>query len=293
MSEVFCDHLSVTTPLDEWESIRQDLAPVFDSIGAALEYDSEGDTLWRAGTGTCKAKRYGLVTLLSATGAFLAGLRAAEMFGSYLATLGSRPHSVTRLDASLDVKQDAAPVIAALVGKVSSETGLRVTRKRVRPADCSRFVHRREDGQDTGTVYLGPKDADVRPCIYDKRQERLDKGLCDVGPLTRYECRIRKGMSPTLADAYGPAAIFWRFMGDVLPVPANAPTWSPSDTGFVLPVRIPDNAAQRLVRRLDASTDLRDMIRLAREVGPFGLSFLQSRIAALYGHPVPEVASVA
>lgn len=293
MTEVFCDHLSVTTPVDDWPSMRAELAPVFDSIGAALEYDTDGESLWRAGTGTCKAKRYGLVTMLSATGAFLAGLRAAEFFGAYLATIGSHPHSVTRLDASMDVKQDTAPVIAALVDKVASEEGLRVTRKRVRPADCSRFVHRRADGQDTGTVYLGPKDADVRPCIYDKQQERLDKGLCDVGPLTRYECRIRKGMGPTLRDAYEPTAIFWRFMGEVLPVPANAPTWASSEVGFVLPVRVVDNPAQRLVRRLDASTDLRDMLRLAHEVGPFGLSFLQARIAELYGHQAIEVAAVA
>lgn len=293
MTEVFCDHLSVTTPVDDWPAMRDDLAPIFDSIGASLEYDTDGESLWRTGTGTCKAKRYGLVTMLSATGAFLVGLRAADFFGAYLLAIGSHPHSVTRLDASMDVKQDTAPVIAAVVDKVASEEGLRVTRKRVRPADCSRFVHRRADGQDTGTVYLGPKDADVRPCIYDKQQERLDKGLCDVGPLTRFECRIRKGMGPTLRDAYEPTAIFWRFMGEVLPVPANAPTWASSEVGFVLPTRVMDNAAQRLVRRLDASADLRDMIRLAREVGPFGLSFLQSRIAELYGHQAIEVAAVA
>lgn len=292
MTDVFTDHLSITTPVDDWPAMRDDVLPMFDSIGACLEYDKDGESLWRSGSGTCKAQRRGLVTMLSATGAFLVGLRAAEMFGAYLAAIGSHRHRVTRLDASMDVKCDAALVIAALVDKVESDIGLHVTRKRVLPGDCSRFVHRRPDGLDTGTVYLGPANADVRPCIYDKRQERIDKGLCDVGPLARFECRIKKGMGPTLRDAFEPTAIFWRFMGDVLPTPANAPKWSASQVGFVLPVRVLDNPAQRLVKRLDSSTDLRDMIRLAREVGPFGLSFLQSRIADLYGHQVIELAAV-
>lgn len=293
MTEVFTDHLSVTTPMDDWAAMRESVSPLFDSIGAGVEFDTDSETLWRAGTGTCRAKRYGMVMMLSATGSFLAGLRVKAILDEYLATLGQHRHSVTRLDASLDLPVDASPVIAALVAKVSSDEGLRITRKRVRPDDCTRFVHVRADGQDTGTAYLGPKDADVRPCIYDKRQERLDKGLCDVGPLTRFECRIRKGMGPSLHDASRPTAIFWRFMGDVLPRPANAPVWSPAEVGFVLPARVGLNATERLLRRLEFSADLRDMLKLAHEVGPYGLSFFQSQVAKLYSEHSPAVARVA
>lgn len=303
MSDVFCDHLSISMPVEEWDAFRQEVAPLFDMIGARVEFDqqdSRGESrlvLWHASPGTCRAERKGLVMWVSATGAFLAGLRCARIFQSYLATIGSRPHRVTRLDASLDRKEDAAPVLARLVDQVFSDEGLHVTRKRVKSSDATTVMTRRQDGQNTGTLYLGPKHADVRPCIYDKRDERIKAGLPDVGPLTRYECRIRSGVGPTLRDAAQPEAIFWHFMGEVLPVPPEAPVWTRHAEGFELvrpPAALP---AARLLRRVESSDDLRDMVRLAIEVGPYGLSLLQGAIAKLHASvdesaPV-EVAHVA
>lgn len=296
MSDVFCDHLTFSTPVDEWESFRLAASPLFDTIGAQVEYETDRATLWRAGSGTCRAERKGLVMVVSATGAFLAGLRCARLFREYLSTISVRPHRVTRLDASLDRAEDTAPVLADLVRKVSSPDGLHVTRKRVKPGSCTRYVTQRADGLDTGSVYLGPVNADVRPVVYDKRKERTDAGLPDVGPLTRYECRVRSGVGPSLYDADRPAALFWHFMGDVLPVPVDAPAWSSHAEGFVLVRSPPPLPAARLLRRLDASADLLAIVRLAVQVGPSGLALLQSEIAKLYrwaerGAGVPPAAT--
>lgn len=282
MTSVFCDHLTFSTPVDEWESFREDAGPLFDMIGAQVEIDTDRMTQWRAGNGTCRASRVGLVMVVSATGTFLAGLRCAKIFRDYLSTISTRPHRVTRLDASLDQPHDTAPVLADLVRKVSSSEGLHVTRKRIKPEACTRYVTQRSDGQDTGSVYLGPVNADVRPVVYDKRKERMDAGLPDVGPLTRYECRVRSGVGPSLYDADQPTAIFWHFMQDILPVPVDAPTWSPHAEGFALVRPPPPLPTARLLRRVDASADLKDIVRLAGELGPYGLTLLQAEIAKIY-----------
>lgn len=279
---VFCDHLTCSMPLADWEEFRQEAAPLFDMIGAQVDYDSERQVQWRAGKGTCRATRVNSVWVISATGAFLAGLRCLRIFSQYLATIASHPHRVTRLDASLDLKHDTPQVLAKLVQQASSSEGLHVTRKRIKPQDCTRYVTQRADGLDTGSVYLGPVNADVRPVVYDKRKEQLDAGMQDLGPLTRYECRIRSGVGPSLRDAAEPTSIFWHFMGEVLDKPADAPEWTPHGLGFDVLRSPPALPAARLLRRLDASEDLRDLLRLAREVGPYGLSLMQGQIAKLY-----------
>ena len=270
-------------PADEWEQFREEASPLFDMIGAQLDYANDRQVQWRAGNGTCRASRVNAVWVISATGAFLAGLRCVKIFNQYLATFASHPHRVTRLDASLDQPHDTPPVLAELVRKASSDDGLHVTRKRIKPQDCTRYVTQRSDGLDTGSVYLGPVNADVRPVVYDKRKERLDSGLPDVGPLTRYECRIRSGVGPSLRDAAEPTAIFWHFMGEVLPKPADAPEWSPWAQGFDVVRAPPALPAARLLSRVGASEDVRDLLRLAREVGPYGLALLQGELAKLYG----------
>lgn len=284
IGDVFCDHLTTTIPADDWDALRAELSPLFDAIGAAVEFDTDRMIQWRAGAGTCRAARVGAVVALSATGAFLAGLRCARIFNDYVASIGAHPHRVTRLDASRDVPCDTAPVLAALTEKVSSAEGVHVTRKRVKPEDCTRYVSRRPDGQDTGSLYLGPKHADVRPVIYDKRKERIDAGLADVGPLTRYELRVRSGVGPSLRDACEPGPLFWHFMApDVLGLPEGIAAWTPHGEGFALERREPPLPAARLVRRVEASADVAALLALADEVGPGGFDFLVSQLRKLHG----------
>lgn len=279
MSEVFCDFVSTTFNGVHWPEVRAQLEPSLDAVGARLDVDAESLTLWRADEGTVNAKRVGPVTAVSASGSMLAGLRAANVFGKFLATLASVPHNVTRVDAALDIPEDTPPVIERLVNRVSSSEGIALTRKRVRPEHATRFVTRRSDGLDTGTLYIGAKTAEVRARIYDKRQERMARNLPDNGPLTRYEVQVRGGVGPTLRDALDPESLFWHFMApDVLQRPDHVAPWVSHAIGFE--VDWPDDLtpAQRLVRRLDASADVVALLRLAHQVGPGGFDFLVSRL---------------
>lgn len=284
MAEPFCDFVQVTVPADGWRDVHDAVRPVLDSVGLQVEHaDDMGNALWRAaGEGTVKSKRYGAVVALGASGAVLAGLRLAGLLGTYLAELAARPHRVTRLDLTLDVVEDTAPVIERLVDGVASPEGLALSRKRLLAKHCTRLVHRRADGRDTGTVYLGSAQADVRMCVYDKREERLARDLPDIGPLTRYELRLREGTGITLRDAAVPSAAFWHYVSPaVLPRPVGVPEWGAHGSGFELERADVPLPAQRLIRRVQASADLPALLRLADECGPFGRAMLFAEIGKL------------
>lgn len=285
---VFCDYVQVTFPVDCWPDARQAVEPVLDSIGMQVEVNDErgGNVLWRGGDGTVKAKRIGAVVALGASGAVIAGLRMAGLLHRYLAEVGAQPHRVTRLDVSLDVVERTPPVIERIASAVISPDGLALSRKRVSPKNCTRYVSRTAQGEDTGTIYVGSAQADVRLCLYDKQQERIDKGLPDVGhPLTRYELRLRGGTGVTLRDAAEPEAVFWHYASPaVLPRPAGCADWAPHGTGFVLDARDLPLPAERLRRRIEKSADAAALVRLADSVGPYGFALLCSELRKLVAH---------
>lgn len=284
MSDPFCDAVAVTTPEEEWHALQGEVLEHLDAIGMSVDFQRESVTVWRTpdGFGTVKAERRNGVRAISASGAVCAGLRAAGRFAAYLATLGARPHRVTRVDASLDVQEDAPPVLdeAARKGRAGA---VALTRKSVRPKDVTTFLAPRADGVLTGTAYFGTKDADVRLAMYDKRQERMDKGLMDVGPLTRYELRLRAGTGVTLSDAYSPREVFWHFMpACLLSPPEGVAEWVAGGTGFDVERVEPLSPAERLRRRVVDSADVIALTRLAIEVGPNGLDMLLSSVRSVY-----------
>lgn len=277
--DVFCDFVGVTFDQSSWPDVRQAIEPCLQSIGAQVDYDEDGSTLWRSGDGTIKAKRYGTVMSLGASGVACAALRFANVFGNYLAAIGSSPHTVTRLDASRDVPEDTPPVIDAIVAKSVAPDGLSLTRKRVNPRDVTRLVARRHDGLDTGTCYVGSRNAEVRAAVYDKREERMTRGLADIGPLTRYELRLKSGVGVTLRDALEPTNVFWHFMSPaILPTPADAVPWVSNAIGFQVDWPSPPLPAERLRRRVQSSAEVAALLRLADEVGPLGFQFLVSEL---------------
>jgi len=282
-TEVFCDFLSITTPHDDWSKLQGELDPLFDLTGASVDLKGSNVSIHRLGEGTCKQLRRGSVCSISATGAFLTALRAVNSFRGYLAALSTVPHRVTRLDATMDVREDAAPVIRALTAAVNCPDGLSVTRKRLKRADCTRYLTTRDDGQESGTLYLGQTRADVRPVVYDKQLERQSKGYPDPGPLTRYECRVRSRVGPTLRDADNPTALFWHLMSPaILPRPPSTPPWSSCAEGYVLPPMEQTTAAARLVRRVETSPDIEALLLLTHGVGEEGLPLLLRTLRRLH-----------
>lgn len=290
MGKAHCDFLGVTVANEDWPAVKQGIQGPLDVLGAALEFDADNASLWRTSDrGTVKAQRYGPVTSISASGAVLAGLRAFKVMGAYLAALGAVPHRVTRLDAAHDRPEPTAPVLVRLVEKAHTEAGLSLTRKRILPRHVTRLVTRGVDGLDTGTCYLGSRSAEVRACVYDKRQERLDRGLPDVGPLTRYELRLKSKVGATLRDAADPTSLFWHFMApDVLDRPEGVEPWEAQGEGFSIDWPELPLPAARLRRRLENSPDVRALLRLANESGPGGFDFLVSELKKLHDQRVWE-----
>ena len=294
----FCDALTVTFPDDYWHQVRQAILPELDAIGMGVEVDVQRLVLWRApgGAGVVRAEVVNAVRVLSISGAVCGGLRGAGRWGAMLAAIGQFPHRVTRLDATLDVAADAPPILSA-VAALARAGGLSMTRKAVRPRDVTSLLSLRDDGELSGTLYVGSRRAGVRLCLYDKRKERMDNGLLDVGPLTRYELRVGSSAGVSLRDAFSPVGLFWHFLpGEVLPCPAGVAPWAPTEGGYDLDRPEPLTPAERLYRRVQDSAELAALVKLASEF-PGGLDYLAAQVrrmgAAWGGGVSPPLTAVA
>jgi hypothetical protein len=279
---VFADAMQVTFDRADWRAIRLDLLPLLDSLGCETRVDrpSEEAGYWRAPIGgALKAERFGSVVALGASGQFLAHLRAAALLDNYLATIGTVPHKVTRLDATMDVAVDAPPVLHRLVKRARVGAGVQLTRKRILPAQVTTLLSTRLDGRLSGTAYFGSKTAPVRLCVYDKQKERVDAGVLDAPPGLRYELRLRNGLA-TLRDVSLPAPIFWHHMAGVLRRPVGVPAWSPAVDAY-RPERAVLDPDHRLRRRVEHSPDLAALVALADSL-PGGRAALFREIAWAY-----------
>lgn len=282
--EPFADFIGVTVPAGEWLDLHAELSPELEGLGMSLEVDSESVKLWRAGGdgyGTVQEKRIGQVWAIGVSGTVCAGLRAAKRMQSFLAAVAARPHRVTRLDASLDLPIDAAPVVARIAA-AGRRGELALTRKAIAPNTVETHLGLRVDGVESGTVYCGSKSAEARMVVYDKRHERISRRLPDIGDLTRFECRLRGGLGISLRDCAEPAPVFWHHVApDFLPRPDGVEAWTPGAVGFVLDRLQPPTPYARMLAVLDQSADVRRLLTLADQVGPYGLRALLARIEAM------------
>ncbi len=276
----FADFVGVTVPSEHWLDLQSEVVVELESLGMSLETSDERGSLWRSvdGRGTVKAKRYQQVWALGVSGSVCSGLRAANRFGSFLAAVAARPHRVTRLDASVDVQEDAAPVVARFIA--SGRRGdLSLTRKRIPPSSVDSYLGLRCDGVESGTVYLGPKHADVRMVVYDKRHERICRKLPDIGNLTRYELKLKSGVGISLRDCALPGPVFWHFAApDFLPRPPGVADWVAAGEGFELQRLEPFTPFQRMRMLVDSSLDMGRLLTLADQVGPYGFRSLVAMI---------------
>lgn len=296
-SAVFCDALGVTVPLDEWEALPADLTDSLNGAGLQLQHRDDGRELWATpgATGVVRLQRHGRAGVVSlyASGLALAALRAASVYSSFLHVLASRPHKVTRLDASADVACDAPPVIADVLAKGRCGT-VALTRKAVRPEDVDHWSKLRPDGRESGTVYLGSAAADVRAAVYDKRLERYANTSAewdDLPERVRYELRVRNGL-PTLGDAYCPAPLFFQHMSpSLVPRPEGVVERVHNGFGFEIDRPEPALPAARLKSRTETSADLGALCVLASRDGAGGLAFLLTLVRVRYEREVARAAS--
>ena len=284
LSRPVCDYLTVTVPRGLGPlMLRQLSSLVSECVGVVcLDADRLAPVWGFPARGRLAYKPYGRVGVFSASGSALSALRSAGVFGEYLRLLSSEgPHRVTRLDAALDVVTPTWPILRKLYRKVR-QNGIRLSKKactgRLISGPCV-------DGGETGTLYLGKKTAEVHAKVYDKRQERLDKGYSDPGVLTRYEVTVCTQFQPSLKDAWHPEALFWRFMApDVLPKPSGITLWTGSGEGYELPKRETEDSEalqyKRLLKRLTESSELKNLCEMVLDV-PHGYQALRTALRKL------------
>lgn len=294
-SAVFCDALTVTTPLEEWESLPGDMTDLLNASSMQLSYRDDGRELWETpdDTGIVRFQRHGKARVVSvhASGRALARLRSAKLFAEYLHVLASRPHKVTRIDVSADVACDAPAVLADVLDR--GRSGLvSLTRKAVHREAVEFWNSLRPDGRESGTIYLNKK-ADVGACIYDKRLERYNKTPAewdDLDERLRYELRVTNGL-PTLGDAYCPAPLFFQHMSpSLVPRPDGVAERVHNGFGFSIERSPPPLPAARLKSRAETSADLGALCVLAARDGAGGLPFLLSLVRARYDREVARAA---
>jgi hypothetical protein len=113
--------------------------------------------------------------------------------------------------------------------------------------------------------------------VYDKREERISRGLPDIGNLLRYELRLRNQAGITLRDCAEPSGVFWHYASpDFLQAPPDVSPWLPFGSGFTPTAAEPVLPAVRLQRRVEDSAEVGALLDLARKVGPRGFAFLVS-----------------
>lgn len=272
---VFCDWLDVTfAPTDA-------PYPAINRLLMAAGFDCDagsrpGSYVYRhdsAPGGTLVYQPMRQSIRFSASGSICALMRSIGIWGDYLSELSSSPHSVTRLDAAVDLAMDGADLVDSMRRKhVSGSVSL--SRKSVA---TSTVLGTRPDGRETGTWYAGKlTKARFTARVYDKAWERLCRASIVVPPCARVEVTAKGGDSgATLRDAEQPAGLFWHIAAPaLLKLPEGAPVWTPNrDLGWVSKPRAFDPAAV-LRRRVESAALLDALALLSDDLGPQGRSYL-------------------
>lgn len=278
-SLAFCDWLSTSHPRDAAHEVRAGLQQYLDAFGFQQEFADGKSSLHRAGHhSTLKQYTRHGVHIVSMSGKSCSYLRSLNAWGDVLAVLGSVPHRVTMLHATIDRAEHGPTAVAAVLERARLGE-ISFTRKSISAQDVRALLGTDQRGEVTGTVYIGAKHADAQGVVYDKRHERERAGEWVEECITRYELRLRSGVGVTLHDAYDPTEVFWHHAGrSLLSLPDGVQPWVPRAEGFTMPPRLTFTPAELMDRKLDASADVARLLELAAECGPHGIDLLCSRL---------------
>lgn len=258
----FCDYLTVTYSGDTGtpEEALSDFLP---SVGLLRSYVAPGYEYWcsvsfsRGKLITRKnllVKKHGSGLLVTVYGAGLEYFREHDnpsAMGDLLCILGTYRHNLTRLDIAMDLPVDTPDFFLDFLPRVS--TGLFALRRDM--LKVTRVISVRDDGLETGTVYIGKgSNARVKCTVYDKQHERLVIAGENIKPRTRIEFRIAKDFGASLFDALSPASLFWELACPKIlnNKPADIPVWTKRQ-GFT---RLPEVRKQREINHFDVLKNL-------------------------------------
>lgn len=277
----FCDWLTVTVSRDNGDAVRDAVFPVLDAAGfsCVAEGPGPGVSLHQCETqGTVRIFPQQMVLVLSASGQACAHMRSLDLWGEYLMALGTVPHRVTTLHATIELLADAPPVLEEIAARGHAGT-LALSRKVVPGHDVREYRSAGPDGRLTGTVYIGGRKARVQGVVYDKRNERWAKLGIDPGPLLRFEMRLKSDTGVTLRDAFDVSPVFYHYASPALLArPPGVVDWVGHAEGFMLPARRTFTPAELMARKLETSPDVDRLLQLAAQCGPYGLDLLVQRL---------------
>jgi len=287
-TSVFADWLDVTCSPER--SFLSDVQYALDSFGASISDASPLDNLnarakllYQLGSGTVSLQRNKYFHKIGLSGAALRHIRSLGKLDFLLGSIGSVPHSITRLDCAVDVAMDGALTFAHYEKLFSKpERYPKLTRKTVKPSYFSSI--RESDGKRTGTVNIGAyRNTKVSARIYDKQAEALDKRGEELPPTTRFELTVRKDMKPSLRDVSEPTAIFWHYMGrTLLKTPEGVPEWIPGWGGEWTMVVEKPLVYQVVKSKIETNPELIRIFELADSMSPDGRDIAINMIKRMY-----------
>lgn len=278
--DVFCDFLTVTMPRDVYPSVLSNIEPYLDRVGSSKV--TEG--LYREiDGGTLKCAFRGGIACVSASGRMLAAIRAIRLLNDFLSCFASEHHNVSSCDFALDEYVDSPAKSIARAYHLANSGQISFTRKALKPSQVKTILSKAlydDSGLDTGSLYLGRNGkSEVHACVYDKTQERFEKGFIRPGdsfkPTLRHELTISGKMGVSLKDVASPSSCFYHFYPPLLlspPIPAAEP-WIKGGIGFSV-TRSEVLPAKRLKHRVYTSPEVGGLIDLAHQCGPEGLALL-------------------
>ncbi len=293
----FCDALDVTFPADWRDGVDAALRPFLVDAGGEVAFEgtwrvprpmkdfetADQALVQRVPTVACSA--FGPVYRVSFSGGSVDRFRYDGHWASLLANLFEFPHRVTRIDATVDARVDAPPLVRFLADRARSEP-VKLGRKSVEPGHVQTWLELDARGDLTGTLYLGRPRREIRAKVYDKRHQLETLGARDPGPWLRAELTLR-AVGATFRDAVDPSAIFWNYASGFVAPPPDAPQWSTGDTGFALPPKAERDSWKLLQRRVEDWTTLQEIAALSDSLGPYGRRMLLGLIARAIGVVLP------
>lgn len=240
--------------------------PIRSDRGDGALYTAPGDR------GTVKIDQRSRFARVSCSGASCHHLRKSNAWMDYLSILSTAPHTVTRLDAALDLSIDGADLVDSM-RRMHASGSVSLGRKAIR---TSVILAVRDDGRESGTWYAGyGSKAKATAKVYDKALQMLQRFGEVIPPRGRVEVTAWKGFGATLRDAALPEAIFWHIASPaLLQAPEGVPMWQPDTDGGWTAERRELVPAQVLRSRVESSAELDALIALA-ETFEGGLPYLR------------------
>lgn len=211
------------------------------------------------------------------SGLALAHLREQSLLDNTLALLADKPHSVTRLDLTMDIIEPFNRSVRRFKRKYPKDL-CEHGKSRLR---MEYFLSR--VGKDLrGAIYFGSKKGrhDVTGIVYNKSIQANEVYGFDLPKhTTRYELRFKKRVGASLRDVTSPESLFYKHASMFgMKTPKGTPEWVSGACLPEFPKITPRTPYERLDDYLQSNQAFAQMLVLADEMGTEGRTILLSKL---------------